>query len=74
MKKIVLSLAIVFAMFVSCKEVATEVENTIDSTTTEVEETATEVMDSTAVVVDSTVAKVEETAKVSLQKAEEVIK
>ncbi|MQP51782.1 MULTISPECIES: hypothetical protein [unclassified Flavobacterium] len=74
MKKIVLSLAIVFAMFVSCKEAATEVENTIDSTTTEVEETATEVMDSTAVVVDSTVAKVEETAKVSLQKAEEVIK
>ena len=74
MKKVVLSLAIVAAMFVSCKEAATEVENTIDSTTTEVEETATEVMDSTAVVVDSTVAKVEETAKVSLQKAEEVIK
>ena len=71
MKKIVLSLAIVFAIFVSCKEAATEVENTIDSTTTEVEETATEVMDSTAVVVDSTVAKVEETTKVSLKRVDE---
>jgi hypothetical protein len=71
MKKIALSLAVVTAMFVSCKEATTEVENTIDSTTTKNEETATEVIDSTTAVVDSATAKVEETAKVSLKRIDE---
>lgn len=54
MKKVVLSLAIVAAMFVSCKEAATETP-TVDSTAVEtpVEEVAP-VADSTAVVADST--------------------
>ena len=39
MKKVVLSLAVVAAMFVSCKETAADAENTIDSTATVVEET-----------------------------------
>ena len=71
MKKIALSLAVVTAMFVSSKEATTEVENTIDSTTTKNEETATEVIDSTTAVVDSATAKVEETAKVSLKRIDE---
>ena len=71
MKKIALSLAVVAAMLLSCKEVTTEVENTIDSTTTKIEETATEVIDSTTAVVDSVTAKVEETAKVSLKRIDE---
>lgn len=58
MKKVVLSLAIVAAMFVSCKENAAEATETVDSTVVEtpaVEEAP--VADSTAV--DSTVAPVE---------------
>lgn len=54
MKKVVLSLAIVAAMFVSCKENAAEAEATVDSTVVEapaVEEAP--VADSTAVVADS---------------------
>ena len=71
MKKIALSLAVVAAMFVSCKETTAEVENTIDSTTTKIEETATEVIDSTSAVVDSATAKVEGTPKVSLKRIDE---
>jgi PBP1b-binding outer membrane lipoprotein LpoB len=71
MKKIALSLAVVAAMLLSCKEATTEVENTIDSTTTKIEETASEVIDSTTAVVDSVTAKVEETAKVSLKRIDE---
>ena len=55
MKKVVLSLAIVAAMFVSCKENAAEGDATVDSTVVEtpaVEEAP--VADSTAVVADST--------------------
>ena len=54
MKKVVLSLAIVAAMFVSCKENAAETTETVDSTVVEtpVEEVAP-VADSTAVVADS---------------------
>ena len=54
MKKVVLSLAIVAAMFVSCKENAAEGEVAVDSTVVEtpaVEEAP--VADSTAVVADS---------------------
>ena len=56
MKKVVLSLAIVAAMFVSCKENAAEATETVDSTVVEapVEEV---VADSTAV--DSAAAPVE---------------
>ncbi|HBD26694.1 hypothetical protein [Flavobacterium sp.] len=74
MKKVVLSLAVVAAMFVSCKEAAAEAETVVDSTATEVTETVEAVADSTAAVVDSTITKVEETTKVELKKAEEVIK
>ena len=54
MKKVVLSLAIVAAMFVSCKENAAEETPAVDSTVVEtpVEEVAP-VADSTAVVADS---------------------
>jgi PBP1b-binding outer membrane lipoprotein LpoB len=71
MKKIALSLAVVAAMFVSCKEATTEVENTIDSTATEMKETATEVIDSTAAAIDSATTKVNETPKVSLKRIDE---
>lgn len=74
MKKIVLSLAVIAAMFVSCKEATENVENAVDSTATEITETIETVADSTAAVVDSTVTKIEETTKVELKKAEEVIK
>ena len=74
MKKVVLSLAVVAAMFVSCKEAAENIETAVDSTATEVTETVEAVADSTAAVIDSTVTKVEETTKVELKKAEEVIK
>ena len=63
MKKVVLSLAVVAAMFVSCKEVAAEAETMVDSTATEVTETIETVADSTAVVVDSAAAKVEGAAE-----------
>ena len=57
MKKVVLSLAIVAAMFVSCKEAATETPATdsVVAETPAVEEVAP-VADSTAVVADSTAA------------------
>ena len=74
MKKVVLSLAVVAAMFVSCKEAAENAEATVDSTAAAIEETVETVVDSTAAVVDSTVTKVEETAKTELKNAEEVIK
>ena len=74
MKKVVLSLAVVAAMFVSCKEATENIEAAADSTATEVTETVEAVADSTAAVVDSTVTKVEETTKVEFKKAEEVIK
>ena len=54
MKKVVLSLAVVAAMFVSCKEATENVENAVDSTVVEtpaVEEAP--VADSSAVVTDS---------------------
>ncbi|MFD2909891.1 hypothetical protein ACFSX9_14230 [Flavobacterium ardleyense] len=54
MKKVVLSLAIVAAMFVSCKETATEGNDTMDSVTVEVEAPVTE-----EVTVDSTTVEVE---------------
>ena len=57
MKKVVLSLAIVAAMFVSCKENAAEATETVDSTVVEapaVEEAPA--ADSTAVVADSAAA------------------
>lgn len=55
MKKVVLSLAIVAAMFVSCKENAAETTETVDSTVVETPvEEAAPVADTTAV--DSTVA------------------
>ena len=71
MKKIALSLAVLAAMFVSCKEATTEVENTIVSTATEMKETATEVIDFTAAAIDSSTNKVEETPKVSLKRIDE---
>jgi PBP1b-binding outer membrane lipoprotein LpoB len=48
MKKVVLSLAIVAAMFVSCKENAAEATETVDSTVVEAP-AVEEVADSTAV-------------------------
>ncbi len=74
MKKIVLSLAVIAAMFVSCKEATENAEATVDSTATAIEETVETTVDSTAAVVDSTVTKVEETVKTELKNAEEVIK
>ena len=59
MKKVVLSLAVVAAMFVSCKEAAAEAETVVDSTATEVTETVEAVADSAAVAVDSAAAQVE---------------
>lgn len=56
MKKVVLSLAFVAVMFVSCKEAATEVEaveETAVETVEAVEETATEVVDSAAAAVEA---------------------
>ena len=60
MKKVVLSLAIVAAMFVSCKENAAEATETVDSTVVEAPvEEAAPVADSTAVPADSTAAPAE---------------
>lgn len=53
MKKVVLSLAIVAAMFVSCKENAAEGEVVVDSTTVEVP-----VIETEEVVVDTTTVEV----------------
>ena len=53
MKKVVLSLAVVAAMFVSCKEAAAEAETVVDSTATEVTETVEAVADSAAVATEA---------------------
>ena len=53
MKKVVLSLAIVAAMFVSCKEAAAEAETVVDSTATEVTETVEAVADSADAAVEA---------------------
>uniref|UniRef100_UPI004049C1A9 hypothetical protein n=1 Tax=Flavobacterium sp. TaxID=239 RepID=UPI004049C1A9 len=59
MKKVVLSLAFVAVMFVSCKEAATE-EVVVDETPVEVvEEVAVEVVDTAAAVVEEAAAEVE---------------
>ena len=53
MKKVVLSLAVVAAMFVSCKEAAAEAETMVDSTATEVTETVEAVADSADAAVEA---------------------
>ena len=53
MKKVVLSLAVVAAMFVSCKETAAEAETAVDSTATEVTETVEAVADSADAAVEA---------------------
>ena len=68
MKKVVLSLAVVAAMFVSCKEAAAEAETVVDSTATEVTEAVEAVADSAAVAVDSAAAKVEAAATTEVKK------
>ena len=70
MKKVVLSLAVVAAMFVSCKEATEKVEATTDSTTAAVENTAGTVIDSTVAAADSTAAKVEGAATDAAAKVE----
>ena len=74
MKKVVLSLAVVAAMFVSCKEAAAEAETMVDSTATEVTETIETVADSAAVVVDSAAAKVEGAADAAVEAVKEEVK
>ena len=63
MKKIVLSLAVVAAMFVSCKETATEADTTMDSVATEMEDATNEVIDETADAIDTAAVKVDETVE-----------
>ena len=53
MKKVVLSLAVVAAMFVSCKESAENTEAAVDSTATEVTETVEAVADSADAAVEA---------------------
>ena len=53
MKKVVLSLAVVAAMFVSCKGAAAEAETVVDSTATEVTETVEAVADSADAAVEA---------------------
>ena len=53
MKKVVLSLAVVAAMFVSCKEAAENAEATVDSTATAIEETVEAVADSADAAVEA---------------------
>ena len=53
MKKVVLSLAVVAAMFVSCKEAAENTEAAVDSTATEVTETVEAVADSADAAVEA---------------------
>ena len=75
MKKVVLSLAIVAAMFVSCKENAAEETPAVDSTVVEtpaVEEAP--VADSTAVVADSAAAQVEGAADAAVEAVKEEVK
>ena len=74
MKKVVLSLAVVAAMFVSCKEAAAEAETVIDSTATEVTETVEAVADSAAVAVDSAAAQVEGAADAAVEAVKEEVK
>ena len=74
MKKVVLSLAVVAAMFVSCKEAAENAEATVDSTATAIEETVETVADSTAVVADSAAAKVEGAADAAVEAVKEEVK
>jgi hypothetical protein len=62
MKKVVLSLAIVAAMFVSCKENAAETTETVDSTAVEAPAVEEAPADSTAVAADSTAAPAAEAA------------
>jgi len=56
MKKVVLSLAFVAAMFVSCKENAAETTETVDSTAVEAPAVEEAPADSTAVATDSAAA------------------
>ena len=74
MKKVVLSLAVVAAMFVSCKETAAEAETAVDSTATEVTETVEAVADSAAVAVDSAAAQVEGAADAAVEAVKEEVK
>ena len=74
MKKVVLSLAVVAAMFVSCKEAAAEAETGVDSTATEVTEAVEAVTDSAAVAVDSAAAKVEGAADAAVEAVKEEVK
>lgn len=59
MKKVVLSLAVVAAMFVSCKENAENAENSMDSVTVEAEAATNEVIEDAAAEIDTAAAKVE---------------
>ena len=74
MKKIILSLAVVAVMFVSCKEAAAEAETVVDSTATEVTEAVEAVTDSAAVAVDSAAAKVEGAADAAVEAVKEEVK
>ena len=74
MKKVVLSLAVVAAMFVSCKEAAAEAETVVDSTATEVTETVEAVADSAAITVDSAAAQVEGAADAAVEAVKEEVK
>ena len=59
MKKIILSLAVVAVMFLSCKENTQNTDTTMDSATNEAEAATTEVIDNAAPEMDTTAAKVE---------------
>ena len=59
MKKIILSLAVVAVMFLSCKENTQNTDTTMDSVTNEAEAATTEVIDDAAAEMDTTAAKVE---------------
>ena len=63
MKKVVLSLAIVAFMFVSCKENTENTDTTMDSVTNEAEAATNEVMDDAAAEIDTAAAKVEGAAE-----------
>lgn len=71
MKKIALSIIIIAAMIVSCKETTEKTEVAIDSTITEVTDTIETVTDSSTNIIDSTKVKIEETVKVKLKKVNE---
>lgn len=59
MKKVVLSLAVVAVMFVSCKENAENAENSMDSVTVEAEAATNEVIEDAGAEIDTAAAKVE---------------